>query len=278
MNKSKNSLLLWLIPFILLIIAFEILPVITIIYSSFLNSEGTSYTLDQYIKIFTNSFYMQSVKNSIIISLISSIIGLFIAMIGAYSITKLSARAKDYVLMLSNMTANFSGVPLAFAFMILIGTNGVFTILIKNLGLNLLDGFNLYSEIGLIIVYTYFQIPLGILMLYPVFANIKNELIEAAKLLGSSNLNFWRYIGIPIIMPGLLGTFSILFANAMGAYATAYALVGSFNLMTIRIGALVSGDITLDHNLASAIAVLLGLILISFTLLNEIMLNKVKHI
>ena len=51
---------------------------------------------------------------------------------------------------------------------------------------------------------------------------------------------FWMKIGIPIMLPGIVGTFSVLFANAMGAYASAYALTGSsYNLVAIRIGALV---------------------------------------
>ncbi len=280
MRKRKDNLLLliWLIPFILLILAFEILPVITIINSSFLQSDGTYYTLKQYKLIFNNKFYLQSIENSVVISLISSIVGLLVALIGSHSITKLPAKVRDNVLMLSNMTSNFAGVPLAFAFMILIGINGVFTVIAKNLGIKLFQGFNLYSEMGLIVVYIYFQIPLGILLLYPVFDNIKKEWIDAAVMLGASSINFWRYIGLPVILPGLLGTFGILFANAMGAYATAYALVGNFNLMTIRISSLISGDITLDPNLASGMAVILGLILISFTLLNEMMLKKGNNV
>ena len=63
-------------------------------------------------------------------------------------------------------------------------------------------------------------------------------------------------------LPSIAGTFSILFANAMGAYASAYALTGStYNLVTIRIGALITGDIFAKPELGSAIAVFLGLTL-----------------
>lgn len=51
-------------------------------------------------------------------------------------------------------------------------------------------------------------------------------------------------IGIPVMLPGIVGTFSVLFANAMGAYASAYALTSSnYNLVAIRIGSLIKGDI-----------------------------------
>ena len=57
--------------------------------------------------------------------------------------------------------------------------------------------------------------------------------------MGASGHVFWRRIGLPILAPSLISVFIMLFANAMGTYATAWALVGgSANLVTIRIGEL----------------------------------------
>ena len=58
----------------------------------------------------------------------------------------------------TNMTSNFAGVPLAFAFIILMGANGMLTLMLERFGL--LENFNLYSRTGLIVIYTWFQIPL----------------------------------------------------------------------------------------------------------------------
>ena len=75
------------------------------------------------------------------------------------------------------MTSNFSGVPLAFAFIIVLGINGAVTLLLKSWGL--IDGFNLYSGSGLILIYTYFQIP-ALLLLYPAFDALQDEWPQAA--------------------------------------------------------------------------------------------------
>ena len=88
----------------------------------------------------------------------------------------------------------------------------------------IIEDFNLYSKTGLIILYTYFQIPLGVLLLYPAFDALRDDWRESASLLGASTWDFWRHIGIPVLTPALLGTFVILLANALGAYATVYAL------------------------------------------------------
>lgn len=77
----------------------------------------------------------------------------------------MDSKLRDFVSAFANMTSNFAGVPLAFAFIILLGFNGALTLLLKQVGL--LEDFSIYSKSGLILVYTYFQIPLGVLLLYP---------------------------------------------------------------------------------------------------------------
>ncbi len=272
--KTQRILALWLLPFFGLVLLFQILPLLRIVADSFYNQTG-ALTFENYLKIFTNPFYLMSLQNSIFLSFYSSVFGIGIALGGAYAITKLPVKIRDRVLMFSNMIANFAGVPLGFAFMVLLGYNGLFTILLKSLGLDLTKVFSLYSGVGLIVVYTYFQVPLGILLLYPAFDGLRLEWKEAARNLGASDFAFWRHIGIPILLPSLLGTFSILFANSMGAYATAYALTsGNYNLVTVRIGALISGNMFLDPNLASALAVILGLTLLLLTQINDWMLKR----
>lgn len=80
-------------------------------------------------------------------------------MLGSHSLRHVDSRLRDFVMAFSNMTSNFAGVPLAFAFIILLGFNGALTLLLKQAGW--IDDFNLYSKTGLIILYTYFQIPSG---------------------------------------------------------------------------------------------------------------------
>lgn len=277
MNKLRNNIpiVLSVIIFIILIFGFEIMPLITVVMNSFQNDQGTKFSLQQYMNAVTNPFYAQSIKNSIIISLKCSFVAIIIATLGAYSITKLSYKTKEKVLMLSNMTSNFVGVPLAFAFIIILGNNGLFTLLLKRFGMDISHSFNIYSIAGLNIVYIYFQIPLGILFMYPAFDAIKEEWKEAAAMLGASYLDFWRHIGVFVLLPSIIGTFNIMIANAMGAYATAVALTsGSINILPIRIGTLISGDLSTNPMQASALAVILTVILVIINLINTSIVKK----
>ena len=84
-----------------------------------------------------------------------------------------------------------------------------------------------------------------------------------------------RHVALPVLTPALLGTLIILFANAVGAYASAYALTtGNFNLVTIRVASLVSGDIFLEPNMAAALAVILMVLLGVVTAANQWLLKK----
>lgn len=280
MRKLKESwlLILALLPFFIIVFAFEILPLLSVIDDSFRTEDG-AFTLQQYSKIFSNVFYTQGIVNSISISIYSSLIGIVIAVIGAYSITRLNSKTKDTVLLLSNMTSNFSGVPLAFAFMIILGNTGLFTILLKHMGIDLTKFFNLYSGMGVAAVYIYFQIPLAILLMYPAYDAVKSEWKEACLMLGGSKIDFWRQIGFPILSPTIFGTIVVLFANSMGAYATVIALTnGNYNLIPVRIGALISGDIVSKPELASALSIVLAFILILMNVINETLLKKRRWI
>ncbi|WP_240795356.1 ABC transporter permease [Aquibacillus halophilus] len=274
-GSSKSKIMLMaLVPLLIWVFAFEIIPVFQMVVMSFQNSDGLGFTLDQYYKGLTTSLYLEAMKNSIVISINSSVAAMIIALFVAYSITRFTTGIRDQLLMVSNMMTNFAGVPLAFAYMILMGNNGALLLLLERMGVEAAGSFDLYSQTGVTQLYIYYQTPLAILLVYPIFYGIRTEWKEAASLLGASTWKFWRYIGIPVLLPGLLGTFSLLIANALGAYATAYALTGiSFNLLTIRIAALVSGDIFPNFQLGSALAVILAIIMIFSLVVNELMLR-----
>lgn len=234
-----------------------------------------SVTFENYIDIFTSNFLLLSFWNSIKLSFISAIVALIAALFGVYVLYSYSETVRERILVIINLTSNFSGVPLAFAFIILLGNSGFLTITMNKMGWDL--NFSIYSWSGLVLIYIYFQLPLAVMLLYPIYYGIQQNLKDAATLLKASPFTFWRRIGIPIILPSAAGTFAILFANAMGAYASAYALTGSsLNIAAIRIGNLLSGDIFANPELASAIAVVLGSIMVTSMLLSDWLTKRTR--
>lgn len=279
MKRSNRWIWLGLVPFLAMVLLFQLIPVVSMVAGSLKSATGAGISFGFYARILQSAYYMQAIKNSLLISAASSAIGIVVGLACAYAITRFPTRTRDRLLMLSNMTSNFQGVPLAFAYIVLLGSNGVFTLLFKQWGWSVFAGFDLYSWSGLVLVYVYFQVPLALLLLYPSFYGIRDQWREAASMLGASRLQFWTSVGLPVLAPAVFGTVGILFANAMGAYATAYALVGgNYNLLAVRIGSLVAGDVVNQPQFGNALAVILALTTLLAVFLNHKMTQRTRRL
>ncbi|HHG3263219.1 TPA: ABC transporter permease [Vibrio parahaemolyticus] len=262
---------IWLVPFALFFYLFQLAPMIWVLFNSFIY-DG-EFTLDNYIEVLDSAFMLQAFGNSLWLSVWSSIFGLAIATLLVSSLRRVDSKLRDAVIAFTNMSSNFAGVPLSFAFIIILGTNGAITLLLKQYGL--LGDFDLYGKWGLLAIYIYFQIPLAVLLLYPAFDALSDDWQTAAALLGARTAQYWAKVALPVLSPALFGTFIILIANAIGAYASVYALTsGNYNVITIRIASLVSGDLFLEPNLAAAISVILMALLAFITVINQWLIAK----
>lgn len=276
-KKTNLTYLLFLLPFMVLIVLFELLPLLSIVINS-VSPIGTSgFTLDHFTSIFASDYYMMSIRNSLLIAVFSSLIGLLVAVLGAYAIHHATPKVKQFFINLINMTSNFQGIQLAFAFIILLGNAGVLVLIGQQMGIDFLANFDVYSSTGILLTFVYFQIPLATLLMYPSFDAIHQEYKEAAMLLNASQFSFWMRVGIPIVLPSIFGTFSVLFSNALAAYATPYALMGNnYALLPIRISAMFTGDVVQQVELGSALSVILLLLMSVMTVISTNLLKKMR--
>ncbi len=274
--KSKRYLVAML-PFLLLVLFYELLPILMIVIRSFQPEGQMGFTLEHYISIFSKKLYQKAVLNSIFVAIISSAIGIIIAFFGAKAANEVTSKWKNFFINVLNMTSNFAGIPLAFAFIILLGNVGILVMLSKSLGIAFLANFNVYSVNGLLLTYIYFQVPMATLLLIPTFHGLRKEWKEAVLLLGGNSGTYWRRVAIPVIMPSIAATISVLFSNAIAAYATAYALLANnYSLLPIRISEQFVGDLVQRKEFGSALAVVLMLTMITTTLINNYFIKKTR--
>jgi putative spermidine/putrescine transport system permease protein len=257
--SARGLPLKWLgvLPFAAFVLLFLILPTMKIVLGAFQTVDG-GFTLANVSELFTPSIlaaYWISVKISVASSLLGCAVGF--AMAAAVVLGGLPQWIRSPLLTFSGVASNFAGVPLAFAFLATLGPAGMITAYLRtDLGINLQAlGFNILSFWGLTITYLFFQIPLMILIITPALDGLKREWREAAEILGASGAQYWRLVAFPILLPSLLGTFALLFANAFGAVATAFALTGpSLNIVPILLFAQIRGDVLGNPHLGYAIA------------------------
>ncbi|MBI5479892.1 MAG: ABC transporter permease subunit [Deltaproteobacteria bacterium] len=251
--------LLALAPFLLFCAAFLVVPLLLMLVQS-VRGPGGDLTLSHFGRAFAAE-YRGALLNSLVISVVSAAAGTAIGGIAAWA--ALHARSgfvRRGVVTLANVTSNFAGIPLAFAFIATLGTSGFVTAWLDRLvGLDLCSwGRFFYKAPGVTLAYVYFQLPLMILVITPALRGLRTEWAEAAASLGASRGEYFRRVALPVLAPSLLASFMLLCANALGAYATAFALAqDNVNLLPIKIGFLMTGDVTLDQGLASALAVVL---------------------
>ena len=274
-NRRMITDWLGIVPFVLFAVLFLILPTLYLVTGAFFNPKG-EFTFQNFVDLFQPtilSAYMISIK----VSTASAFGGLVIGFYLAWAITQgdLPKWIRSFFLTFSGVGSNFAGIPLAFAFLATLGRTGLLTVALvglqtwlkTNLGIEIRlnpysHGFNILSFLGLTLTYMYFQIPLMVLIITPALDGLKREWQEAASILGASTLQYWTMVAFPILWPSLLGTFLLLFANAFGAIATAYALTGSsLNIIPIVLYAQIRGDVLHNPNLGYAIA--LGMVVIT---------------
>jgi putative spermidine/putrescine transport system permease protein len=204
--------------------------------------------------------FITSIELAVLTSVIPGVLGLIVANAVLTSRIPLLRRIVSTA---SGVFAQFGGVQLAFLFIATLGTTGLVTDWLKALGFDPWShGFDLYKLFGVAIVYTYFQLPLMVLVITPALEGLRPAWREAASGLGSNGWHYWRYVGGPVLFPSFLGGVLLLFGSSLSAYATAEALTsGSIALSPIQIGSFLNGNVIAgQQNVGKAIG--LGMVVI----------------
>ncbi len=248
---------LGILPFAVFVSLFLLWPTVLVVLGAFEDPEG-GLTLANLAQASQGS-YLQTFVNSIVLSAITAVLGaVFGALLAwAISVGRRDGVTRRLVLAGSGTLAQFGGVMLAFAFLATFGFNGLVTLFLQDLGVDTFAwGGWIYELPGLVLVYTYFQIPLMVIVFLPAVDGLRPQWREACESLGGSGWTYWRHVGFPILWPPFLGATLLLFANAFSAYATAKALISQASpLVPLRIGTFLTSEIVLGQaNVGKALA------------------------
>jgi putative spermidine/putrescine transport system permease protein len=245
-------------PFFAYTTAFLFVPAGSVIVGAFKsNTHAGSWTLAN-VRLLFHDPYRHAYWVSIEVSAVTAALGAILGFLVAYAMIREHTPRifRGMITTFSGVAANFGGIPLAFAWIATIGPLGIATVFLRNHAhYDLAQHVPLFSKTGVEVVYLYFQIPLAILVIAPAIDGLKREWREAAANLGANPWQFWRYVGIPVLMPSMLGMFILLFGNSFAAYATAYALTtGTVPLVPIQIAYYYTGNVLDNPHLAQAMA------------------------
>lgn len=250
-------------PFGVFVTIFLIVPVAINLWTTF--RRNGSFTLEPFLSLF-HSQYVSAFYSTARLSVLATIVAIVGGTILAWALvtTQRPRWLQKLAYSLSIVAARSGGVPIAFAYIATIGTHGLITrVVSRGTGWNLSSVVHLDSVFGLLLVYTYFQLPLMTVLVLPSFYGLRRQWKDAAASVGASAARYLRDIALPILWPSILASAIVVFADSFQAYATAYALAGSgANLVPILIGSLIQGNVYTDESLGAALVT--GMMIIIF--------------
>jgi putative spermidine/putrescine transport system permease protein len=275
-RRNRLTEALPLLPFLAVVVVFLLIPTVTVIVNAFRDDTADgSFSLSRIGALFSPAA-LGALGSSVLLSASTAIIGAVLGAVLAWLIVSSppSSLVRRAVISLCSVLAQFGGVALAFAFLATIGINGVLTAWAQQaFGWNLSGSGWLYSLAGLVLVYTYFQIPLMVIVFLPALEGLRAQWREAAFSLGASGWQYFREVVVPLLAPAFLGSALLLFANAFAAYATAAALVSQGSpIVPLLIRSALTSEVVLGQSgfayaLALEMIVVVALVMAAYNVL-----------
>ena len=271
----RNRAWIGLVPFLAFLVIFLIIPALSV-FSQALRDPDSTFGTTAMRDAFSGQ-NLEAFTFSITFSAGAAAVGTVLGTVLAYVAASVRRPRwlRNAVTSFSGVAANMGGLPLAFAFLSLLGRQGLGTKMMKAIGVDLYAGdFGLGEVSGLITVYSYFNIPLMLLVILPAIDGLRPAWREACQSLGGNHLVYWRRVGIPVLLPSILGGFILLFANSFSAYATAAQLTDNSRIVPLRIGFFLGGDVSVGEDavgyaLAAWMIIIMGVSMTGYWILRR---------
>ncbi len=253
MQAKKTTIFYALIaPGALCLLFFFILPLGSVFLEPLLD-KGQAFA-----RLWSDPLFLKGLWGSLVLSITAGALSVLVGIPVAYKLSKMNERAKLIMMFCISLPLTFSGLIVAYGFILTFGRAGFITQLLAMFGASpeWIAGV-MYSPIGLAFAYCYYLIPRVVLLLLPVISNFDQKLLTAATSLGASRLKAMKDVFLPEIMPTISVSFFLVAAVAFGAYGTALALVGTqVNILPLLLYSKIA-DTGSDFPQAAAISIVL---------------------
>lgn len=252
MRMNKRVLLL-LLPGLLFLAAFMLVPITLTIASTFV--QDGKLTLEGYLYFFRDGYFNRILLTTLRVSVVTTLVCMVLGYPAAYYISRASARKKSLLLALSIFPLLTSPVVRSFSWMIILGKKGLINSFLVNTELIAKPLDILYTPTAMMIGLVHLFLPLIIITLLGVMENLDHELVRAARSLGASPFAAFRKITFPLTVPGLIIGGILVFVGSLTAYTTPALLGGKERVVSTF---LYQNAMTLnDWQAASVIAVIM---------------------
>lgn len=239
---------------VLLLVLFLVYPFSSLIYRSFFTGENPGFTLDNYKTFFTKPYYYSTLKNSLVVSVITTLTATLIGVPLAYAMTRYNIAGKRAVrtmIIMSLMSPPFIG---AYSWIMLFGRSGFVTKILENINITMPP---IYGKLGIILVFTFKLFPYVYLYVSGAMGSIDKSLEEAAENLGSSKLRRLMTITLPVVMPSIAAGAVMVFMSSLADFGTPMLIGEGYKVLPVLVYEEYMSEMGGNANLASALSVVI---------------------
>lgn len=267
----------WVKVIIVLFMAlFLIYPFCSLITRSFFSADTEGFTLTNYIRFFTRSYYYSALGRSLFVSLIATVTTLIIGVPMAYLMSRYNVWGKEFIhifIIMSLISPPFIG---AYSWIMLFGRSGVVTSFFD-------DVFNItlpsiYGRAGIILVFTFKLFPYVYLYTQGAMGSIDSTLEEAAENLGSSKLRRLFTITIPVVLPSILAGAIMVFMTALADFGTPMLIGQGYIVLPVLVYNEYMSEIGGNAYLASALSVIVVLCSTTVLLIQQYYVSRKNYV
>ena len=266
-QRERRGHLLALLPVLLVLLGLFVYPLLGILTRSVYKG---GYTLDAYRQVFRVPVYLTVIGLTFGTAAVVTLLCLLLGYPLAYVLARLPPRSARLLLIVVVLPYFTSIIVRTYAWMVLLGRNGLVNQWLVALGVADKPLPLLYNQAGVLIGMTYVLLPFMTLTLFSVMRGIDPALLRAAHSLGGSRLQAFRRVFLPLSLPGIAAGALLVFILSLGFFITPALMGGPGDVM---IAMLIEREveITLNWGFASALAViLLALTLAGFALAQRV--------
>ena len=256
MKKGKNrNIDIWKIVSLSVLALyglFLIYPLIKLFYQAVL-VDG-KFSLANFASFFSQKYYVKSIRNSLYVSTLATLLTLIIGVPMAYFYQMYEIKGKtvlQILIILCSMSAPFIG---AYSWIMLLGRSGAVTVFIKNLtGITMP---NIYGFNGILLVLALQLFPLAFLYVSGALKNIDNSLLEASENMGTTGVKRFFKVIIPLLMPTIIATTLMVFMRAFADFGTPLLIGEGYQTFPVVIYNAYFAETGSNHGFGAAVSVI----------------------
>lgn len=236
---------------------------------------GDEFTLRNYLRLFSDTFYLNIVWVTVKVSSLATIFTLLLAFPVAYTLGRMRSRW-SMVLIAGIVVPTFVTIVIkVYGLMIIFAADGWVNKALMGLGITKETYSVIGTEEGVVIGLMQFTLGFGILLLYSVVRTIPRSLEDAAQIHGASRAIVYLRILLPLSLPGIIIGGLMIFNMCMGAFTSA-ALLGGGRIFTLPV--LIQRSVMLDvkYSMAATLAAELLVAVILINLISVFLLRRLK--